>query len=682
MGRDREQELAGRPYRAPKGARAAQASAQGQDDGHPQTEFDPARWAGQVSRHIDIAAWANSLNSVLEAPELWTAAAATSRPPLEARRAIIDRLRTTTPLYDLTAALTVPWLVDTFDPRADGAGGIRTNLIALMRHLFDDPGILEYDPWQGLFDWIWSHQTAWAGAAIRRQLGTESIRELSPEEYHRRLADYLRRADALTLRERSDQLLSTYAQELAKVVVEIIDPRHATPERLALLLGGKALDDVTTLLPDAGPMAMSSDALTAPIADGYLPVMSSAHYQAVREALYLNTFEREEDTPWPTARLSLGQTGGQAQLRPPGADGQILPPDQVDAWAVLMWRQRDKLSDLDADALDALSALWLSQARSSQDRAIADVDGLLTMRGIQPRARDNGRRVGFRADQRGEMQQALSHIQNLWIDIADVEDGAGVRRSLQSRAFVITDRYGVTDRSGTMVDMERFIFQPGRVFAHFLMGVGQPTALLSAKALKYDPYRQTWEKRLSRFLSWQWRVKSERPQPQPYLVGALLDACGATINQRAPSRTRERLEQALDTLQEDGVIAAWHYDGWDEAWMQRRGWREEWRLATLLIAPPPSVMAYYAASSPPAIAPPTERPAANMSDVPPTSVELGTAIKARRKVLHQNQKEAARVLGVTQSYISKLEGGSLAHVQPSNEFRERVMIWMRDVPEG
>jgi len=682
VGRETGFDLAGRPYRAAKGTRAPQSTARtvapGHEDGHNQAEFDPARWAGQVSRHIDIAAWADSLNSVLEAPELWTAAAATSRPPLEARRAIIDRLRTATPLYDLTAALTVPWLVDTFETHAGDPSGIGTNLVALMRHLFDDPGILEYDPWQGLFDWIWSHQTAWAGAAIRRQLGTESIRELSSEEYHRRLADYLRRVDALTLRERSDQLLSTYAQELAKVVVEILAPRQATPERMALLMVGGPLDDVATLLPDAGPVAMSSDALTAPIADGYLPVMSSAHYQAVREALYLNTFEREEDTPWPTARLALGQAGGQAQLRPPGTDGQVLPPDQIDAWAVLMWRQRDTLSDLDADALDALSALWLSQARSSQDRAIADVDGLLTMRGIQPRARDNGRRVGFRADQRAEMQKALSHIQNLWIDIADVEDGAGVRRSLQSRAFVITDRYGVTDRSGTMVDMERFIFQPGRVFAHFLMGAGQPTALLSAKALKYDPYRQTWEKRLARFLSWQWRVSSDGPQPQPYEVGALLDACGATINQRTPSRTRERLEQALETLQEDGVIAAWQYREWDEAWMQRRGWRDEWRTTILLIAPPPSVVAYYTASALVELSSTPESPTTAPSDVPSTSVEFGAAIKARRKALRQNQKEAARVLGVTQSYISKLESGNLVNVQPSEDFRGRVAVWMRE----
>ena len=41
-----------------------------------------------------------------------------------------------------------------------------------------------------------------------------------------------------------------------------------------------------------------------------------------------------------------------------------MPPEEVEAWAQRMWRQREELSDLDADALDILSALWLYQART------------------------------------------------------------------------------------------------------------------------------------------------------------------------------------------------------------------------------------------------------------------------------------------------------------------------------
>jgi len=60
-----------------------------------------------------------------------------------------------------------------------------------------------------------------------------------------------------------------------------------------------------------------------------------------------------------------------------------------------MWRQRAELSDLDADALDALSTLWLGQARTPKDDAIAHVDDLLNLRGLKARRNGQGRRGGY-----------------------------------------------------------------------------------------------------------------------------------------------------------------------------------------------------------------------------------------------------------------------------------------------
>ena len=69
-----------------------------------------------------------------------------------------------------------------------------------------------------------------------------------------------------------------------------------------------------------------------------------------------------------------------------------------DAWAQRMWQQRAELSDLDADALDILSALWLYQARTPQDDAVADVDErLLAMRELQPKRGGQGQAAWLRA---------------------------------------------------------------------------------------------------------------------------------------------------------------------------------------------------------------------------------------------------------------------------------------------
>ena len=656
--------------------------------------FNPAKWASQAARRVDITASTGALVDILASPESWESIDGDEGIRRARQQELAAALRYATPLYELTATLLAPWLIeicvpDTEEgaPPAPDTGTIAANLVALMAHLFDARGGLDYDPWSGLIEWIWSHQNALAIADLSRELGGAGVRELSAPEYRRRLRAHIAGGAADALRERSGHLLLTYAQELAKSVAGTLQLDALTAERRDLLLGRAPLADPAALLPATRPTQLSSDVL-APLAEGHLTVMSSAHYQALREALYKGTFDRVEGNPWPTAQLTRGGLLGQAQLRPPGADGAALREEQVEAWAQVMWRQRGELSDLDAEALDALSALWLSQARTVGDRAVADVDGILTMRGIKPRSRGNGRRSGFEPEQRAEIARALSHIQNIWIDIAQGEasdededgpdgpaEGRGrTRLTLQSRAFVITDRLGLTDESGAMVDMNRFVFQPGEVFARFLMGPGNQTALLSAKALKYDPYRQTFEKRLARFLSWQWRVTALGGHARPYRVAELLDAVGKEIDERHPNWTRERLEKALDTLQEDGVIAQWQYDRWDESAVERRGWAELWRESTLLIDPPAVVVDHYRQARLPL--PSADPSPAPIEELPDSPDELGRLIKERRTRRGLNQAQAGAALGVTQGYISKLERGKVPDVTPSAAFRHRLRDWL------
>ena len=655
-------------------------------------EFNPARWASRAARRVDIAAAADALVAILASPENWESIDADEATRRARQRELAAALRGATPLYELTATLLAPWLIEVCAPAVDATPGpapdegtIADKLVALMAYLFDAPGGLDYDPWIGLIEWVWSHQNALAIADLSRELGGAEVRKLSAPEYRRRLLDRLADGAADALRERSGHLMLTYAQELAKSVAETLGLDALTAERRELLIGQTPLADPAALLPAARPTQLPSDVL-APLAGGHLTVMSSAHYQALREALYKGTFDRVEGNPWPTARLARDGLLGQAQLRPPGADGPgALREEQVEAWAQLMWRQRNELSDVDADALDALSAIYLSQASTVGDRAVANVDGILTMRGIKPRSRGNGRRSGFEPEQRAEIARALSHIQNIWIDIAqaDAPDDEGAepdepaggrgkkRLTLQSRAFVITDRLGVTDESGAMIDMSHFIFQPGEVFARFLLGPGNQTALLSAKALKYDPYRQTFEKRLARFLSWQWRVSALGGRTHPYRVADLLDAVGKEIDDRHPSWTRERLEKALDTLQDDGVIAHWQYDRWDEAAVERRGWAALWREGTLLIDPPAAVVEHYRQARLP-LAAGAQNP---IEDLPDSLDEIGRLIKERRTKRGLNQAQAAAALGVTQGYISKLERGKVPDITLSAPFRRRLLDW-------
>ncbi len=649
---------------------------------HP--PFNPALLVEQATRRLDLAEGGRGLLAALTARDLWAVGVDRDAQHRAVLQSLATALRVDTPLFPLTAALVAPWLLDALgEEEADQEASTRSDalqarLLALLEHRYDHVTPPEYDPWLGLAEWLWSHQNAWAVAAMQRELGREAVRALPETAYRHLLADYVARSDASELRDRASQLLITYAQELAKVLVDALDIVMLTPARRRLLLGLAPLRDPAALLPPAAPPPPTArGAVTPLLRDNHLAVVGADHYHALREALYKNTFRRVDGQPWPTAPLETGDGLGEAQLRPPAADGQaLLPPEQVDLWAEAMWRQREELSDLDADVLDGLCALFLYQARTLNDRAVADIDGLLAMRGIKARHRGNGKRSGYEPEQRADMQRAVARIQNIWINIAieRLAEEPDAVRVFQSRLFTMTERVGQLNLHGDL-DIDRFVYRPGDLFAQYLLGPGAKTTLLSARALKYDPYRQQLEKRLARFLSWQWAAGEEAPRRggrpgrwRSFQVDTLLDAAAKRLDRARPAVTRERLEHCLDTLLADDVIAAWEYADWDEDLARRHGWAETWRASTILIAPPLAVTAPVAAPTAPALPPITPTTAA--------PVALAAALKAQRTALGMNQRQAAAALHISQGHYSKLERGSLADHTPSEGFQERLAAWL------
>lgn len=421
-----------------------------------------------------------------------------------------------------------------------------------------------------------------------------------------------------------------------------------------------------------------------------LQVLSAAFYQATREALALNTFKSIDDSPWPTARLSKGGANGHAQLVPPVIENEpLLPPKETERWVQVMWKQREELSDLDADALDLLCHFWLEQAKKPEDAAIAHIDEFLEMRGLKKNQGGSGRRGGYKQEQRLEMLRALSHIQSIWLKMGQIElyqEGEKnsyssrkrsqgkkklpVTKQIESRAFVVTDRLGQLNMDGYM-EVEQFKYRPGDLFAHFLLGPGRQTAIMSAKAVQYDPYRQKWEKRLARYLSWQWRIQASRVgYTRPYRVNTLLEVVGGEeTGPQRPHLIRNRLEKALDCLQEDSLIASWQYEHWDEAMGGKPGWLLNWREATLLIEPPANIYESYRTLER------YQEASAARRGLPQEEAgeSLIQRLKEKRKKLGISQRECAVELGCGQGFLSKLEAGI---ARPSEQFLEKIRDWV------
>jgi hypothetical protein len=213
---------------------------------------------------------------------------------------------------------------------------------------------------------------------------------------------------------------------------------------------------------------------------GHFFVPNSAAYHAVREAVSHRLFGRVDDSVWPTATLKKANDRGCAQLLALEADAALVPLERRAELLDRIWKQRSQLSDLDADVLDMLSALWLHQARSPDDRASVHVDELLFLRGLKPKRGRGGYRSGYRPEQQQQICDSLSRIECLWITMSQhqvyaIHEGHRPKReivALQSRALVVTDRETRCKKDGGPARLIRFSYRLGSIFSRFLFGPG------------------------------------------------------------------------------------------------------------------------------------------------------------------------------------------------------------------
>ncbi len=428
-----------------------------------------------------------------------------------------------------------------------------------------------------------------------------------------------------------------------------------------------------------------------------LSVPSAFVFHEARRALRPERWLADEDSPWPVARLGSKERSGQAMMRPPQTDGPGLDPDRVNKWVEEMWQQRSELSDLDADVLDGMMAAWIVRSVANQERlAWVGVDELLELRGVQRKAGGSGRRGGFREEQRTAMMRAVGHLQNIWVDMGVMEvatqtgRGRNARKMVEKRVSshlvsVVDVTHPAQPRLDAPEEVDGFVFRPGTAISMFLDNVGRQVTLLAAQALRYHPKRQTWEKRLARTLSWRWRVRASRPDShsQPYKVAQLIRFADEEVNGRYPLKTRERLEKALDTLEQDGVIAGWQYEAdtfHNRLEDSRKGWVERWLASTVMIEPPDAMKNLSEQIEARAPATTGEIPKARRGREV-GDPDTGARLKAWRKERGYSQTRVAEMLGIPQAAISSYERG---RVIPSVARAERIedLMQAKDAPDG
>lgn len=520
--------------------------------------------------------------------------------------------------------------------------------------------LAEETAWDTFYNWFRSYLTRQVVREMANELGQKKLEQMEQkalnEMFHHQLIQQIRMDSSLM----TDfiKTIEQYLQQWIAKIIPTMDEKHLSNSQLETFLGisDKPIHNTVTNV-----------AVPVTVTDSHLSVMSNVVYQSIREALSHHHFQHDDVLPWPTAQIHKGTVKGTVQIKPYGSDENpdktIIPKS---------WEQAEALSELDVDVFDALSSFFLSNATHHQDIVEINLQDLLTIRGLKSKRSGNKRRGGYEPKQVQQVLKALSTIQDIWAELDKVviyKKGKPVEMTLSGRPFIFFDnnqhRCDIRERG----NQDTILFTVGDIFSKFLRGSGRQIALLPLKALQYNPRQEQWEKRLIRYLSWRWRTQARKADyQQPYKIGRLLQAIGKTTNPRTPSRTRERLEQALDRLQDDGLIRSWQYLEWDEAFATANGWARLWETTKVVIDPPEAVKEQYHSIARNGGGRQTLRQKADQN------FPLGAQLKEFRKSMGLTLVQTAEELELSAAYVSTIERGKRI---PSANVSQRIRNWVQ-----
>lgn len=344
-----------------------------------------------------------------------------------------------------------------------------------------------------------------------------------------------------------------------------------------------------------------------------------------------------------------------------------------------LWEHVRGMTDLTADVLFACLAQWVQQTDDPRESVWITADKILDYRGIRPKYKEQGgkfHRAGHRKEDREAIAQAIQQLDHLWLDMVDVR-WRGRRFRLKSKALIISAKveHGLLEGG-----WEPYAWKvwPGEWGKHFLTGPGRQVALLAQKALEYDPYREDWEKRLARYFAFQWRIRATvRNFEQPFKVKTLLAAAHKEPDHYNPRRTLDRLEGALDRLQADGVVRSWHYkdtEAYERVLQTKKGWLGHWLEMRVWVEPPEIIKRQCAILRERILKLPAAGRKRQAKERP--AMVSGEAIRKARQAQGMAQRKLAKILGITQAYLSQLEGGQRT---PSPELLRRIQAVLKNL---
>ncbi|MGE6313691.1 helix-turn-helix domain-containing protein [Bacillus cereus] len=257
------------------------------------------------------------------------------------------------------------------------------------------------------------------------------------------------------------------------------------------------------------------------------------------------------------------------------------------------------MDDLTADCLDIVTELWVKSAENDKTIVPVHYEQILEM--CNMKQIKNGKAY-YRKDDRLKIMERLAALASIFIYVnedneivilneEDPNETLAYKKQRIRRLFVMDEIIIAKDiDTDRTLGIESMNVTPGSFLSKYLYGSEKLTGLLSKKALEYNSKQQRYHKRLTRYLSWRWRIQqSYQHLTHSYSIGGpkgILQVMEISMN-RKPSLIRQVFEKTLDDLMRDQVIQEWKYSPEiDEEKCKGKNWFENYWLKLKVIISP------------------------------------------------------------------------------------------------
>jgi len=268
-----------------------------------------------------------------------------------------------------------------------------------------------------------------------------------------------------------------------------------------------------------------------------------------------------------------------------------------------LWRQVKNFSDDDADVVLALFAQLIRPSGNDGTTWFLAAQ-FLDYRGIQPIMKSDvpggkKRRAGHRQEDIKAVGDSIGRIENIWITLHQwIDETASGKKKRKRTEFTHKGRLLMVEEAYTQRELPEgdtesdpgieigWRIRPGSWLRTFLESPNRQVANLCQKSLQYDPYREQWEKRLSRYFMFHGHINTHGGGGTfNREIGKMLQEVSLEADQRKPQRTRDRFEKAMNTLVGDKIIQEWCYEA--DVSLPTKGWLPTWleQKITIHIAP-------------------------------------------------------------------------------------------------